>query len=108
MRRVGLWTSDEVDGTMREMAAARGPAIERGASQHGYLTRTDLDDLGWSRRVIQRRVAEGELVRAGPQVFRLAAAPVTKLGVAHAATLVTGGVGSHRTGGWLHEMIEHL
>lgn len=109
MRPLGLWTSGGVDGTMPTMpAAARGPAIERGASQHGYLTRKDLHDLGWSRRVIQHRVAEGELARSGPQVFRLAAAPVTKLGVAYAATLVTGGAGSHRTAGWLHEMIDHL
>lgn len=82
--------------------------MERAASQHGYLTRQDLDDLGWSRRVIQHRVADGELTHAGPRIFRLTAAPVTKLGIVYAATLVTGGVGSHRTGGWLHEMIEHL
>jgi hypothetical protein len=86
----------------------RGPAIERAASQHGYLSRQDLADLGWSRRVIQRRAVEGEIVRAGPGIFRLPAAPVTKLGAVFAATHLTGGVGSHRTSGWLHEMIEGL
>lgn len=87
-------------------AGARGPAIERGARQHGYLTRKDLRDLDWSPRVIQRRVSGGEIVRAGPGVFRLAAVPITTLGTAFAATLVTGGVASHRTAGWLHGMVD--
>jgi very-short-patch-repair endonuclease len=65
-------------------------------SQHGLVTTQQATQiLGRGRKA--RWVAEGRLVHAQPQVFRVSGAPETWHQAVTAAVLASGGIASHRT-----------
>lgn len=67
--------------------------------RHGVVTRNQLLDAGVSERTMYRRIEEGALVVAAPEVYRFAGAPVTWHQRVLVACLTEGdpALASHRT-----------
>ena len=86
------------------MTFNRSPLTARAERQHGLVSRTDLADLRISRTRRRRLVTGGSLEVLGPQVFRIPGAPATDLQRVLAACLDSGGVASHTTAAWLHDL----
>lgn len=76
---------------------------ERAHEQLGLITRTQIADIGVSRRQVDRMIDQGLLRRAGRGVLALVAVPSTPRQRLLAATLGAGGgaVVSHRAAAWL-------
>ena len=72
--------------------------IETLGRQHGVVSRTQMLQLGFSSRAIERRKAAGELVGVHPGVYRAAVAPMTEMQQLWAALAAAGdeAVVSHR------------
>lgn len=77
--------------------------IETLGRQHGVVSRTQMLQLGFSSRAIERRKAAGELVGVHPGVYRAAVAPMTDMQQLWAALVAAGdqAVVSHRAAGEL-------
>jgi hypothetical protein len=72
--------------------------------QHGVFTRDQAVEAGYTTFMIDRRVAEGEWVRAGRSVLATAHAPITYRHAAMAAVLsIDGAVASHETAATFQE-----
>ncbi|CAN5609837.1 hypothetical protein BH10ACT1_BH10ACT1_12410 [soil metagenome] len=72
----------------------------------GHVTRALLAEVGVHAAAAARRTATGLLVPVGVGTFRLGSVGRTPFGDVAAATLDTGGVGSHWTAAWLRELVE--
>lgn len=75
---------------------------ERSAPQLGLLSRSQARDAGISAAAIRVRLANGNLVRLGHQVYGLAGMATTLRRRILAACLDVDGVASHGTAAWLH------
>ncbi len=73
---------------------------------HGLYRYDDGIRFGLSRQQIARRVRQGRAIRLGTGVYRVTGAPVTARQSLLAATWRTGGVGSHRSAGEVHGVLE--
>lgn len=74
---------------------------ERALSQHGIVTRADLEALDVTRPVRRRLVSDEVIVPCGVRTYRLAGAPMTIRHRAMWACLESGGATSHVTSSWL-------
>lgn len=77
---------------------ATSALVETLGRQHGIVSRSQLLQLGFSSRAIERRKAAGELVAVHPGVYRAAVAPMTETQRLWAALAAAGdeAVISHR------------
>jgi len=78
------------------------------AKQHGLITRPQLCELGVTKRVIDRTLANGELIRVHAGVYRVAGAPVTHRQRVLAACLAAGddAAASHLTAAFVDRLID--
>ncbi len=71
--------------------------------QHGVSRRQQALDLGFTERMVERRIKAGDWIRLGPGLYASSAAPATWRRQAKAAELsVVGSVVSHRSAAVLH------
>jgi very-short-patch-repair endonuclease len=79
---------------------------ELAAAQHGLVSRSQLNQLGINRGVIDHRVAVGKWQRMQPGVYRIAGAPETGKQRLMAAVLWAGegAVASHHAAAALHQL----
>ena len=86
------------------MGALERALAERAHTQLGLVTRPQLRELGFSDRMVDRRLDEGTLEPAHPGVFRLGGAPPGWRQALLAAVLAGGpdAVASHRAAAVLH------
>lgn len=73
--------------------------------QRGHITRDQLRTAGVSASTVRRWSGAGLLVPVGARTFRTAAAAPTDRGWVLAACLDRDAVASHRTAGWLHQLL---
>src|SRR5687767_14478979 len=78
----------------------------RAASQSGLVTRTQLLGIGLSAHQVKGCVSSGRLFVLHPGVYLVAGAPLTDGVRLQAATLVTGGLASHRSAAHLLGLID--
>ena len=78
----------------------------RAASQSGLITRQQLLKIGFSDHQIRGRVTSARLVVLHRSVYLVAGAPLNDAVWLQAATLVTGGVASHRSAAHLLGLID--
>lgn len=89
------------------MVISLDPTIDRVAvRQHGVITRHQLHQASISDATITRWCKRGWLITLHPGVFRLAGAPESWHQSMIAATLVTGGVASHRAAAFLWGLLD--
>ncbi len=72
--------------------------------QWGLITRQQALDLGVSRRQIERKVSNGEWIRADRGLYRHAATQQTWHSTVLGPVLKTGGIASHRCAAALHRL----
>jgi hypothetical protein len=84
---------------MPRMGARETTLSQLASLQHGVVTRGDLASLGFGRRQIERRTADGRLVRAHRGVYAVGHAALSREGRWMAAVLACGdgAVLSHRS-----------
>src|SRR5690242_17751529 len=75
-------------GCTRHQSAAR--VWELAAAQHGVVARRQLTELGFNRRAIEVRVANGRLHRVGREVFAVGRPQLARRGRWMAAVLSCG------------------
>jgi very-short-patch-repair endonuclease len=76
------------------------------ARQHGLASRTQLLALGFTRRQIDVRIANGRWRFAAPSVLDVAPAGFDPRRALHAAVLASGAVASHRSAAALHRLVD--
>lgn len=77
------------------------------ARQHGLASRTQLLDLGFTRRQISTRSTSGRWRRAAPCVYDVAPAARDPRRPLHAAVIAAGGRASHRSAAAISGFIPH-
>ena len=78
----------------------------RAASQSGLITRTQLLGMGLTAHQVKGCVGSGRLVTLHPGVYLVGGAPLTEAVRLRGATLVTGGLASHRSAAHLLHLID--
>lgn len=78
---------------------------ERARTQLGHITYPQARAAGATAPTIRRRVDTGLWIPVGHRTFRLASVAPTPRGEVAAACLDLGGVGSHRTAAWCHDLL---
>lgn len=86
--------------------ATEKAVAELAEHQLGIVTHDQLRGVGVTPRTRHRRIAAGLFVPVGRHTVRLAGHPGGRKADVLAACLDLGGVASHLTAGWLHDLIE--
>jgi len=90
------------NGHPHHVAQGENEALEFAASNNGVLTRSQAMALGMSSRTIDRRVAQGRLVRVTSQMVLLPGTLLSEKAILAAATTALPAVVSHQSAARMH------